>query len=178
MNTSAGTSQGPNPPFRVGVGYDLHRLEPVAPAGQGKPLVIGGVTVESDVGPVAHSDGDALAHAITDALLGAAALPDIGQLFPNTDNANRDRDSRDFLRAAAAAVAERGWAISNIDAVVVTEAAKIGPRKPAIVAALAETLAIEPARVGLKGKSGEGVDAAGRREAIVAHAIVLLMNDG
>ena len=91
------------PPFRLGHGYDLHRLEPLAPDGKGRPLVLGGIRLDHDRGPVAHSDGDALLHAVTDAILGACALPDIGELFPNDADENESRDSADFLEAAVRA---------------------------------------------------------------------------
>jgi len=100
-------------PFRIGHGYDLHRLE--TPADGGKPMILGGIHLEHDRGPVGHSDGDALLHAVTDAILGALALPDIGQLFPDNDPANKDRDSIEFLDAALAKMREAGFGIVNID---------------------------------------------------------------
>jgi len=168
------THQPSQPPSRVGHGFDRHRLAPVAPAGEGRPLVIGGVAFESPAGPVAHSDGDALLHAITDAICGACQLPDIGQLFPNTDPANDGRDSMAFLIAAATAARESGWAIGNIDATVLLESPKIGAHKPAIVEAIAGALRLPAGRVNVKGKTGEGVGPVGRGEAIEAHAVVLV----
>src|SRR5262245_19840990 len=108
-------------PFRIGHGYDLHRLEPRPPAGQGRELVIGGVRLEFDRGPIAHSDGDVLYHAVVDALMGALGLPDIGQMFPDNAPENAGRDSADFMRAAAERVARSWYAIGNIDATVILE---------------------------------------------------------
>lgn len=167
------TPQHIQPPCRVGHGFDRHRLAPVAPAGDGRPLVIGGVRFDAPVGPVAHSDGDALLHAITDAICGACGLPDIGQLFPNTDPANDGRDSMAFLTAAAGAVRDNGWAIGNVDATVLLESPKIGARKPDIIEAIARALSIPANHVNIKGKTGEGVGPVGRGEAIEAHAVVL-----
>lgn len=167
------THQHIQPPCRVGHGWDRHRLAPVAPDGEGRPLVIGGVRFESHLGPVAHSDGDALLHAITDAICGACGLPDIGQLFPNTDPTNDGRDSMTFLTAAASAARDNGWAIGNIDATVLLESPKIGARKSAITEAIARSLSIPQDRVNIKGKTGEGVGPVGRGEAIDAHAVVL-----
>ena len=160
-------------PFRVGHGFDRHRLAPVAPQGEGRPMVIGGIAFDSPVGPVAHSDGDALLHAITDAISGACSLPDIGQRFPNTDEANAGRDSMDFLIAAAAAAREAGWSIGNIDATVLLERPKLGPAKAEIVESIAGALGISSDVVNVKGKTGEGVGPVGRGEAIDAHAVVL-----
>ena len=167
----------PSPPepvtCRVGHGFDRHRLAPVTPQGEGRPLVIGGVRFDSPIGPIAHSDGDALLHAITDAISGACGLPDIGQRFPNTDEANANRDSLDFLKAASDAAADAGWAIGNIDATVLLERPRIGPMKPAIVQSIASALGLPVTSVNVKGKTGEGVGPVGRGEAIEAHAVVL-----
>ncbi|MCB9838698.1 MAG: 2-C-methyl-D-erythritol 2,4-cyclodiphosphate synthase [Phycisphaeraceae bacterium] len=160
-------------PFRVGLGFDRHRLAPQAPRGPGRPLVIGGVAFDSEMGPVAHSDGDALLHAITDAVSGACGLPDIGQAFPDTDAANDGRDSLEFLRAVARGAREAGWSIVNIDATVLLEAPKIGPVKRRIIESIAGALSIAPGAVNVKGKTGEGVGPVGRREAIEAHAVAL-----
>jgi len=162
-----------NPACRIGHGFDRHRLAPVPPAGRGRPLIIGGVRLVSDSGPVAHSDGDALLHAITDAISGACALPDIGQRFPNDDPANDGRDSMDFLRAAAQAAHEVGWTVGNIDATVLLQSPKLGPKKDEIVASIAGALGLGPGVVNVKGKTGEGVGPVGRGEAIEAHAVVL-----
>jgi 2-C-methyl-D-erythritol 2,4-cyclodiphosphate synthase len=167
-------------PFRVGHGYDLHRLEPLAPAGRGRAMILGGVAFDAPVregtpvGPVGHSDADVLLHAITDALLGAIAAPDIGQLFPDTDPRHEGRDSAEFLREALARVAAAGWSIVNLDATLIAQGPKLGPRKDEVRAHVARLLGVEAARVNLKGKTHERVDAVGRLEAIEAHAVVLL----
>lgn len=160
--------------LRIGHGYDLHRLEPLPPAGAGRPLIIGGIRLDHDRGPVAHSDGDALFHAITDAILSAAGLPDIGQLFPDTDPANKNLDSATFLRAAVQQAAAAGFAIINIDATVILERPKLSPHKPAILANLAATLALSPDRINVKGKTHERVDAVGEGRAIEVHVVALL----
>jgi 2-C-methyl-D-erythritol 2,4-cyclodiphosphate synthase len=112
--------------FRIGHGYDLHRLEPCAPAGAGRPFVLGGVAIAHDRGPVGHSDGDALLHAATDAILGALGMPDIGQLFPDTDAAWLGQDSALFVREAAKRMRAAGWEIGNMDMTVICERPKIG----------------------------------------------------
>ena len=153
---------------RAGIGYDLHRLT------AGRKLVLGGIEVPFDRGPVGHSDGDALAHAICDALLGAAALGDIGTHFPDTDPQWKDAPSLRFLERVRALLSERGLRITHIDAIVVAERPKLGPHFPAMRAALAGALGIEPQRINLKAKTNEGVDAVGRGEAIAAQAIATL----
>ena len=160
-------------PFRVGHGFDRHRLAPVAPAGVGRPMIIGGVAFESPLGPIAHSDGDALLHAITDAICGACGLPDIGQRFPDTDPDNDGRDSMAFLLAAAGAAGDAGWSIGNIDATVLLERPKIGPHKARIIGTIAGALSLPSGAVNVKGKTGEGVGPVGRGEAIEAHAVAL-----
>ncbi len=160
-------------PSRVGHGFDRHRLAPVAPQGEGRPLVIGGIRFDSPIGPIAHSDGDALLHAITDAISGACGLPDIGQRFPNTDATNANRDSMDFLKAASDAAADAGWSVGNVDATVLLERPKIGQMKTEIIQSIASALGIPSTSVNVKGKTGEGVGPVGRGEAIEAHAVVL-----
>jgi 2-C-methyl-D-erythritol 2,4-cyclodiphosphate synthase len=171
-----------DPPLRIGHGYDLHRLEPLAPHGSGKPLVVGGVRIPWEgpepKGPVAHSDGDALLHALTDAILGAGALPDIGQLFPNDDPANTDRDSADILAEAVRLMRGAGWVLGNVDLTVLLQTPKLGPHKPAIRERLGRLLDLPAARVNLKGKTGEHVGPVGEGRAIEAHAVVLLVRDG
>ncbi len=173
-----GTSpqSGPHPGVgvRVGHGYDLHRLEVRAPEGPGRPLIVGGVTLEHDRGPVAHSDGDVLYHAVTDALLGALALEDIGQLFPDDDDENAGRDSADFVREAVRLISARGWRVVNLDATVVLERPRIGAHKRTIRTNLATLLGVGEDAVNVKGKSHERVDAVGEGRAIEAHAVVLL----
>lgn len=167
-----------NRTLRIGHGFDTHRLEPLDAQGpiptRARPLVLGGVPIEHDRGPVAHSDGDALLHAITDAILGAIAGPDIGELFPNDDPANQSRDSADFVRAAAARARDAGLAILNLDCTVILEKPRLSPHKDAIRASVASLLGVDPSCVGIKGKTGEGVDAVGRGDAVHAHAVVLL----
>ncbi|MAH66611.1 MAG: 2-C-methyl-D-erythritol 2,4-cyclodiphosphate synthase [Phycisphaerae bacterium] len=163
------------PPFRIGHGYDLHRLEPIAPDGSGRPFVLGGLPFEHDRGPVGHSDGDALLHAITDALLGALGEADIGQRFPDTDPAHDGADSRIFLDAARRRVDEAGFEIGNLDATVILERPKIGRRKQELRLRLATLLDIDPDRVNVKGKTHEKVDAVGEGRAIEVHVVVLLV---
>jgi 2-C-methyl-D-erythritol 2,4-cyclodiphosphate synthase len=161
--------------LRIGHGYDLHRLEPIAPAGPGRPLIIGGVRMESPAGPVAHSDGDVLYHALVDALLGALALPDIGQLFPNDAKENDGRDSADFVKAAVEAVRHAGYRVLNVDATVVLERPKLGPIKGEIRGNIAGLLGLPAERVNVKGKTHERVDAVGEGRAVEAHVVVLLV---
>ena len=172
---SAADSETTTPPtLRIGHGYDLHRLEPIAPEGAGRPLIIGGVRLESERGPVAHSDGDALLHAVTDAILGSCALPDIGELFPDTAEAHDGQDSADFLVAALRAAAEAGYAPSNLDATVILERPKLKPVKAAIRSRLAGLLGLPLDRVNVKGKTHERVDAVGEGRAIEVHAVVVM----
>jgi 2-C-methyl-D-erythritol 2,4-cyclodiphosphate synthase len=149
----------------AGIGYDLHRLVP------GRKFILGGVEISFDRGPAGHSDGDVLAHAICDALLGAASLGDIGTHFPDTDPKWKDSNSLRFLEHVRDLIAARGMRIEHIDAVVITEKPKLGPHFPAIRESLATSLGIEPQRINLKAKTNEGVDAVGRGEAIAAQAI-------
>lgn len=160
--------------LRIGHGYDLHRLEA---AGPGRLLRIGGVVFASDVAAVGHSDSDALLHAITDAVLGALALPDIGQLFPDTDERWRGADSAVFLGEALRLATDAGWRVGNVDATVVLERPKIGERKDEVRASVARILKIEAGRVNVKGKTHERVDAVGEGRAIEAHAVVLLVRE-
>ncbi|MEO1583878.1 MAG: 2-C-methyl-D-erythritol 2,4-cyclodiphosphate synthase [Planctomycetota bacterium] len=162
---------------RIGHGYDLHRLEAVAPAGEGRPLVLGGVGLEYDRGPVGHSDGDALLHAVTDAILGALGLPDIGELFPNTDPRWEGADSAVFVREAVDRAAGAGWSIVNVDATVILERPKLAPVKSAIRSGLAGLLGVDLQRVNVKGKTHERVDAVGEGRAVEVHAVVLLSRD-
>ena len=162
------------PHVRIGHGYDLHRLEPIAPIGTGKPFTLGGVAIDHDRGPVAHSDGDVLFHAVTDALLGAIGAPDIGQLFPNTDAAFKDANSEAFLAAATQRVAEAGLTLGNLDATIVCERPAVGPHRTAIIANLARVLGVDKDCLNIKAKTHEGCDAIGRGEAIEVHAVVLL----
>jgi 2-C-methyl-D-erythritol 2,4-cyclodiphosphate synthase len=155
--------------FRVGQGYDVHALVP------GRRLVIGGVEVPFGRGLLGHSDGDVLLHAITDALLGAAALGDIGKLFPDSDDRYRNADSRVLLQAAADRVREAGWRIENIDATVIAEQPRIAPHVDAMRAAIAACCGLETAAVSVKGKTSEKLGALGRSEGIAALAVALLV---
>ncbi|WP_028356436.1 2-C-methyl-D-erythritol 2,4-cyclodiphosphate synthase [Bordetella petrii] len=157
-----------NFPFRVGQGYDVHALV------TGRPLIIGGVTIPHTHGLQGHSDADVLLHAITDALLGAAGLGDIGRHFPDTDPAYRGADSRVLLREAVAKVRAAGWAPVNIDATVHAQAPKIGPHAAAMVANVAADAGIDPAAVNIKAKTNEGLGYLGRKEGIAATVVALL----
>jgi len=137
-------------------------------------LRLGGIDVAHDRHLVGHSDADVLLHAVTDAVLGAAALADIGEMFPDTDPANRGRDSAEMLRRALDTVARAGWQVGNVDCIVLAQRPKLAPHKEAIRRCLAAILDVEPDRVGLKAKTGEGVGEIGREEAIAAQCVVLL----
>ena len=165
----------PRPPFRIGHGYDLHRLEPLAPEGSGRPFVLGGLSFDHDRGPVGHSDGDALLHAVTDALLGALGRDDIGQLFPDTDPAWEGKSSSIFLQEAVRRVEASGYRLANLDATIVLERPKIGPRKSELRHRLAELLGVSVELVNLKGKTHEKVDAVGEGRAIEVHVVALLV---
>jgi 2-C-methyl-D-erythritol 2,4-cyclodiphosphate synthase len=154
---------------RVGTGYDLHRL--VA----GRRLMLAGIDVASDVGPLGHSDGDVICHAVVDAMLGAAAAGDIGRHFPDTDPRWKDAAGLDLVGRARAVVNAAGLAVSSVDVTVVLERPKLAPHAAAIVERLARALGVEATRVSVKAKTNEGVDAVGRGEAIVAHAVAVLV---
>ena len=153
---------------RVGIGYDSHRFT------AGRPLILGGVTIPHAQGLAGHSDADAVAHALTDAILGAAGAGNIGQLFPDTDPQWKDANSIELLKGAAAIVRAAGYSVANVDAVIVAERPKIAPHVPAMRANLAQALGIHVAAVSVKGKTNEKVDALGRNEAIAVHAVALL----
>jgi len=155
-------------PFRVGQGFDVHALV------EGRPLILGGVTIPHTHGLLGHSDADALLHAITDAILGAAGLGDIGRHFPDTDAQYRGADSRVLLRAAMAKVAAAGWQVVNVDATIHAQAPKVGPHVPAMVTNIAADLGIALDAVNIKGKTNEGLGYLGRREGIAATVAVLL----
>jgi 2-C-methyl-D-erythritol 2,4-cyclodiphosphate synthase len=158
-------TQNSKPAVRVGYGFDSHEFRP------GIPLKIGGIKLQHDLGLGGHSDGDVLLHAITDALLGAVAAPDIGALFPPSDPKWKDADSVIFLREALKRVGEAGYAIANIDASLILAAPKIGPHAGVIRVRLAELLGITPNCVGLKAKTPEGLNS---ENAALAHVVVLL----
>jgi 2-C-methyl-D-erythritol 2,4-cyclodiphosphate synthase len=154
--------------FRIGYGNDIHRLV------SGRPLIIGGVTVESDLGADGHSDADVLTHAITDAVLGALALGDIGTHFPNSDERWRNAESFVFLRFAVGLMSEHGYELANLDSTVNLEQPKLRPYINDIREGLAQAFGVEVSRVSIKAKTGEGVGPVGRREALTAEAVVLL----
>ncbi len=150
------------------IGYDLHRLE------QGRPLIVGGIELPFDKGPVGHSDGDVLAHALCDALLGAAGLGDIGTHFPDTDPKWKGANSMLFLEHAKKLLDEKQFVIEHVDAVVITEKPKLGPHFPKMREALAKALGVGAEKIHLKAKTNEGVDAIGRGEAIAAHVVATI----
>jgi 2-C-methyl-D-erythritol 2,4-cyclodiphosphate synthase len=152
----------------AGIGWDSHRL--VA----GRPLVLGGVTIPHELGLDGHSDADVLTHAVIDALLGAAALGDIGQHFPDTDERWRDADSIDLLRAVVAMLGERDLEVAHVDATVVIERPKLAPHRDAIRAALAGGLGVGEERVNVKASTGEGMGFVGREEGVAALAVATL----
>ena len=154
--------------IRVGQGYDVHRLV------EGRRLILGGVDIPHELGLLGHSDADALLHAITDALLGAAALGDIGRHFPDTDPRYQGADSRVLLRAAVALLAEKGWRPVNVDATVIAQRPKLAPHAPAMVANIAADLSLPCDSVNIKGKTNEKLGYLGRCEAIEAQAVVLI----
>src|SRR3954470_17500752 len=155
--------------LRIGHGYDIHRTLP------GRKLVLGGVTFDADFGLDGHSDADALTHAICDALLGAAGLPDIGHFFPNTDPAYKNIDSLVLLTRTCGELSKRGFAISNIDVTVLAEKPKIYPHLAEMKAALAKATHLPVANIGLKATTNEGIDEIGRGLAIAAHAVALIV---
>ena len=153
---------------RVGVGYDSHRFAP------GRPLKLGGVLIPSDVGLLGHSDADAICHAVTDAILGAAGLGDIGEMFPDTDPANKDRDSIQMLEATVKRIATAGYRVNQVDVSVVAESPRIAPHREKIRARLASALGIDSASVSVKGKSNEGMGWIGRKEGLACIAVATL----
>lgn len=157
--------------YRIGIGNDTHRLAP------GEGLFLGGIYIPCDWQATAHSDGDVLLHALTDALLGAIGAGDIGELFPDTAEENRDRASADFVTAALRGVRERGFEIANIDAVVQLEAPRLSPHKSAIRASIAQLCALNESQVSVKAKSGEGLPPVGSHQAITAVVVTLLETD-
>jgi len=158
--------------FRIGQGYDVHQLV------EGRPLIIGGVSIPYERGLLGHSDADVLLHAITDALFGAAAMGDIGRHFPDTDADFAGADSRVLLREAFSRVSEAGFAIMNVDSTVIAQAPKLAPFIEAIRANIAEDLDLPLSRVNVKAKTNEKLGYLGRKEGIEAQAAVLLMRTG
>ena len=155
--------------MRIGHGYDIHRLT------TGRPLVLGGVHVPSEAGLDGHSDADVLTHAVIDALLGAAALGDIGALFPDTDAEWEGADSIGLLREVVGRVTEAGWAVGNVDATVVLQRPKLRPHIDAMRGRLAGALGVEVGRVSVKATTGEGMGFVGTGEGAAAHAVCLLV---
>jgi 2-C-methyl-D-erythritol 2,4-cyclodiphosphate synthase len=153
---------------RCGIGYDLHRLE------TGRKLIVGGIELAFDKGPAGHSDGDVLAHALCDALFGAAGLGDIGTHFPDTDPKWKGANSLVFLEHAKRLLAERNFEIEHVDAVVILERPKLGPHFPKMREALARALGVPAEKIHLKAKTNEGVDAVGRGEAIAAQVVATI----
>lgn len=165
----ATASAGPPAAFRIGTGYDLHRLVP------DRVLVLGGVRIPFEMGLDGHSDADIICHAVTDAVLGAAALGDIGRLFPDTDAAWKDADSLALLRAAVAVVHDGGFRVGNVDLTVIAERPKLLPYVAAMRANLAAALQVDSASVSVKGKTNERLDSMGRGESMACHAVALLV---
>lgn len=154
--------------FRIGIGHDTHRLA------EGIPLRLGGVSIQHDMGLIGHSDADVLLHALTDALLGAAGLGDIGELFPDTDESNRGRDSGEMLSLALEKVTRADWEVVNVDTIVFAQRPKLGQYKEIIAGRIADLLGIERSQVGVKAKTGERVGPIGHEEAMSAECVVLL----
>lgn len=157
--------------MRIGQGYDVHALVP------GRALMIGGVRIPHHSGLLGHSDADVLLHAITDAVLGAAALGDIGRLFPDTDPAFSNADSHDLLQRAMALARSAGFEIGNVDATVIAQEPRLARHLPAMIERIAQALQCEPGRVNLKAKTNERLGYLGRSEGIEAQAVVLLVKD-
>lgn len=160
------------PPFSIGMGYDVHRFAP------GRPLVLGGVTIPSDVGLDGHSDADVLLHAICDAILGAAGLEDIGHYFPNSDPKWKGADSRMLLRECVGRVADLGWQVGNVDAMLIAEKPKVSPHIATMKGNIARDIGIPPQRIGVKATTNERMGFVGREEGIAAMATVLLWKPG
>lgn len=156
---------------RVGIGYDSHRFT------TGGPLVLGGVRIPADVSLLGHSDADAIAHAVTDAVLGAAAAGDIGSMYPDTEQANKRRDSIEMLRGAVASVRALGYVVSNVDVTVIAEFPKIGPHASAIRARLSDALGVPAPAVSVKGKTNEGMGWIGRGEGVACIAVATLSSE-
>lgn len=156
-------------PFRVGLGYDIH------PFADGRRLVLGGVEIPHHRGLQGHSDADVLTHALADAVLGAAGLPDIGHFFPNNDPSIEGIDSQKILQRALAEVGQRGWLIGNVDIALIAEEPKIAPFIPAMRTCLARSMQIEVGSIGIKATTNEKIGALGRAEGIAVHAVCLLI---
>ncbi len=156
------------PPVRVGIGYDSHRFT------SRRPLILGGVLVPGAPGLEGHSDADAICHALTDAILGAAGLGDIGEMFPDNDSANKDRDSIQMLEAAVRSLSATGYDVGQVDVTVIAEVPRLGPHRQAIRERLAAALGIDSERVSVKGKTNEGMGWIGRNEGLACIAVATL----
>lgn len=154
--------------MRVGIGHDTHRL------GAGRPLILGGVRIDHPRGLVGHSDADVVLHAVCDAMLGAAALGDIGDRYPDTDPAYKDQDSSFFVRDTLRLLNQSGWRLVNVDVIIFAQEPKLGPLKAQIRRSVAALVSLPEDAVNVKAKTGEGVDAVGRSEAINCQAVVLI----
>ena len=154
--------------MRIGEGWDVHALVP------GRALILGGVSIPHNAGLLGHSDADVLLHAITDAVLGAAALGDIGRHFPDTDAQFRGADSRVLLAEAVRRVRERGWTLVNVDSTIIAQAPKLAAHMPAIVASVAQALGVAPDQVNVKAKTAEKLGPVGQGQCIEARAVALL----
>jgi 2-C-methyl-D-erythritol 2,4-cyclodiphosphate synthase len=171
-DTASSSVQPSTLQIRVGLGQDTHRLQ------DGGPLRLGGIVIEWHRHLVGHSDADVLLHAVVDALLGAAGLGDIGEWFPDTDDAHRGRDSATMVSYVWQHLKREGWAVVNLDCVVCAEEPRLGPYKRLIASRIAELVEVTPDKVGVKAKTGEKVGPVGRREAITATCVVLLQRVG
>ncbi len=165
-------SRESHPASRVGIGYDSHRFT------RPGPLVLGGVAIPSDVRLHGHSDGDAVAHAVTDAILGAAAAGDVGEMFPERDPANAGRDSIEMLREAVARIAGMGWVVQQVDVAVIAERPRIAAHRDAMRSRLASALGVDTASVSIKGKTNEGMGWIGREEGIACVAVATVVSRG
>ena len=154
--------------YRIGIGYDLHRTQ------AGRPLVLGNITIPHTFGLLGHSDADVVIHALIDAITGAAGLPDVGQLFPNSDPQYQGIDSARLLEHTMVELKKTHWMINNVDVVIIAQSPKISPHKSAIQQRLAELLGIPGELVNIKGKTNEAVDAVGMEQAIACHCVALL----
>ena len=154
--------------MRIGHGYDTHRF------GAGRPLILGGVAIPHDQGLLAHSDGDVVIHALCDALLGAAALGDLGTHFPDDDSDFKDIDSRNLLRKTQTLLADKGWKLANADITIIAEAPKLAPHIDAMRANLSADLGVHQGAVSIKATTNEKMDAVGQKQGIAVHAVALI----
>jgi 2-C-methyl-D-erythritol 2,4-cyclodiphosphate synthase len=154
--------------YRVGIGYDIHRLEP------GSGLVIAGIHIHCEYRVIAHSDGDVVLHALCDALLGAVGAGDLGEHFPDTDAAHQGRNSNEFVQAVMALPALKPWRVVNMDCNIIAQVPRLGPYKADMRAHLATLLSLPQSRIGVKARTNEGLDAVGEKKAVQAQVVVLL----